>query len=152
MAKVIVELENIKRLREAALKVQAQAYAPYSKYMVGASVLTARCNVYAGCNVECADYDGTHAEEAALCAMVAAGERNPVIVLVFGGFAGEEPRIVMPCGKCRQKLYEFVSLMGADLSIVRSLSPLSYAALGADLLPNAFGPADVGVNLAQYRH
>ena len=48
-------------LIRAALQVRLQAYAPYSKYQVGAAILTERLKIYSGCNVEAADYDGTHA-------------------------------------------------------------------------------------------
>ena len=53
-------------LISAALQVRLQAYAPYSRYQVGAAILTERLKIYSGCNVEAADYDGTHAEESAL--------------------------------------------------------------------------------------
>jgi len=66
-------------LIRAALQVRLQAYAPYSRYQVGAAILTERLKIYSGCNVEAADYDGTHAEESALAAMVAAGERAQVV-------------------------------------------------------------------------
>jgi cytidine deaminase len=140
-------------LVRTALAVRLNAYAPYSKYLVGSAVLTERGTIYVGCNVESADYDGTHAEEAALAAMVAAGERSPVTLIVFGALEGQEPAIVMPCGKCRQKLVEFSSLSGHDLEVIvgpRATRPYRRTSLSA-LLPESFGPADIGVDLKKYR-
>lgn len=154
----------VKRMVDAALAVRKQAYAPYSKYQVGAAILAASGRIYVGCNVECADYDGTHAEEAALAAMVAAGERTPLAVLVYGGL---EDAIVTPqdartppCGKCRQKLLEFASLSGYDLGVARWNEPIDEGDTYdlffelvpiSKVLPEAFGPANIGVDLAKYR-
>ena len=141
-------------LLNAAGQIRRRAYAPYSKYMVGAAILTSSGEIYTGCNVESADYDGTHAEEAALAYMVGDGIRSPVMLAVLGGLEGNAGAVVMPCGKCRQKLREFSSLSGYDLDVVvwdgkegvvPQLIKLS------ELLPESFGPADIGVNLEKYR-
>lgn len=146
------DLAHFQALREAAEKVLRQAYAPYSKLQVGAAILTARGQIYAGCNVECADFDGTHAEESTLSAMVAAGDRSPVLLVVLGKLEEEpESKFLVPCGKCRQKLKEFSSLSRHDLSIFTNDMDKPHVVLLSDLLPRSFGPADIGVNLAQYR-
>lgn len=148
------DLKRMDELLEAARNVRLRAYAPYSRYMVGAAILTAGGAVYAGCNVESADYDGTHAEEAALAAMVAAGERSPVRLAVFGGLEGNlDPSCAPPCGKCRQKLMEFSSLSGVDLRIfVREQNGGVWRImLLSELLPSSFGPANIGVDLGRYR-
>lgn len=148
-----MEIEQLDRLVFAALRAQAQAYAPYSKFMVGAAILTKKGDVYAGCNVESADYDGTHAEESALCAMVMGGERSPIAIVVFGALEGQEPAIVQPCGKCRQKLVEFAKLSGIDLLVAhRLLLDRSFTTrpLSVTLL-DAFGPDDIGIDLDKYR-
>lgn len=141
-------------LLNAAGQIRQRAYAPYSKFVVGAAILTRGNTIYVGCNVECADYDGTHAEEAALSAMVAAGTRSPIALAVIGALEGGSEGVVMPCGKCRQKLWEFSSLSGYDLDVVLwdgkdgvapQLCKLS------ELLPESFGPADIGVQLEHYR-
>ncbi|HTK04713.1 MAG TPA: cytidine deaminase [Candidatus Eisenbacteria bacterium] len=146
--------EDAEGLLEAARKVRLQAYAPYSRYLVGAALFTKGGRIHVGCNVESADYDGTHAEEAALAAMVSAGERSPVLLAVFGGLEGEaDPSNAPPCGKCRQKLMEFASLSGLDLGILVT-DPKSgelRAMLLSELLPSSFGPANIGVDLAKYR-
>jgi cytidine deaminase len=107
---------DLLRATEAAREARAQAYAPYSHYRVGASVLTRTGRVYAGCNVENATFGATLcAERSAIAAMVAAGDRDPVAcVVVTGG-----PRPGSPCGICRQVLAEFardlkISLIAED--------------------------------------
>lgn len=148
------DLRSMNPLLDAARAVRLNAYEPYSKYQVGAAILTANGRTFVGCNVESADYDGTHAEESALSAMVAAGERAPILLAVFGGLEGDpDPSSAPPCGKCRQKLMEFSSLSGSDLRIfVQDPESREWrVALLSELLPWSFGPANIGVDLAKYR-
>jgi cytidine deaminase len=92
------------RLVEEAIAARARAYAPYSRYRVGAALLTRSGEIYAGCNVENATYGATLcAERAAIAVMVAAGASAPVACAVVT--AGPEPGA--PCGICRQVLAEF---------------------------------------------
>jgi cytidine deaminase len=92
------------RLVSAASEARARAYAPYSRYRVGAAILTRSGAIYAGCNVENATYGATLcAERSAVAAMVAAGDNHPVACAVVS--AG--PRPAAPCGICRQVLMEF---------------------------------------------
>ncbi len=99
-----------------ALVAQGRAYAPYSKFHVGAALLTKSGRVFLGCNVENASYPvGICAERTAIVAMVAAGEREPVaLAIVTPGRRGGSP-----CGLCRQTLGEFardlpIALVGAE--------------------------------------
>ena len=79
-----------------------QAYAPYSRFTVGAALLTSTGRVFSGCNVENASYGlAICAERSAVCNMVTAGERSIVAVAVASKGA------VTPCGACRQVLSEF---------------------------------------------
>jgi cytidine deaminase len=83
--------------------VRAHAYAPYSKFHVGAAVESESGRVFTGANVENASYGATIcAERAAVFGMIAAGERSVVRVAVYA----EGPELAMPCGMCRQVLVE----------------------------------------------
>jgi cytidine deaminase len=96
------------RLVEAARAARRKAYAPYSKYFVGAAIATRSGRIFTGCNVENASFGATLcAERNAIAQMIAAGEREPVACAVVT--AG--PRGGSPCGICRQVLWEFASDM-----------------------------------------
>lgn len=119
----------------AARAVRDKAYAPYSKFRVGAAVLDELGRIHAGANVENAAYpQGWCAETSALAAMVAAGGRRVRAVAVCGVAA--QP--VSPCGGCRQKLREFAAddcpVLLADLDAVNAICTLG------ELLPMGFGP------------
>ncbi len=120
-------------LISAARSAQARAYAPYSKFRVGAALEGVDGAVYLGCNVENASYGLTIcAERAAVCAAVSAGAtrfRRAVVVT-------EVDPPAAPCGACRQVLAEF----GLDLPI-DGVGPKAVVRWRlADLLPSAFGP------------
>ena len=120
-------------LLAAAAAARANAHAPYSRFAVGAALRTVSGRIFAGCNVENASYPvGTCAEAGAVAAMVAAGERRIVEVLVLGEI---DPPLT-PCGACRQSLAEF----GTPDVPVHAAAPDGVKAthrLG-DLLPHAF--------------
>lgn len=98
-------------LVRAATEVRERAYAPFSKYRVGAALLTRAGNVFVGCNVENSTFGATLcAERSAIAQMVAAGDRDPVACVVVT--AGPDP--ASPCGICRQVLAEFA----LDLTVV----------------------------------
>lgn len=107
----ILNADTIDMLVREAKDVRERAYAPYSRYMVGAAILTSSGSVFVGCNVENASLGGTIcAERGAVMQMVAAGEREPIACAVVTG--DEEP--ASPCGICRQVLAEFSS----DLPVI----------------------------------
>ena len=100
------------RLIEQAVRARDHAWAPYSKFSVGAALL-AGGDVYASCNVENASFPvGICAERGALCAAVGAGKRKMEALVVVAG------PMIPPCGMCRQALSEFgdmkVLLVGLD--------------------------------------
>jgi cytidine deaminase len=122
-------------LIEAAVAAQANAHCPYSNYPVGAAIRTASGAVFAGCNVENAAYpSGTCAEAGAIAAMVLAGEREIVEVVVVTG--GATPGT--PCGGCRQRLREFA---GPDVAVhAMNQNGAVLDITIAELLPSSFGP------------
>jgi cytidine deaminase len=129
---------SLDALFEAARQAQTRAYAPYSGFKVGAAVAGESGAVYVGCNVENAAYPvGTCAEEAAIAAMIAAGERRLVAVLVVG----DGTRLVTPCGACRQRMREF-GAPGTPIHLASGSGVRSTFTLD-DLLPSAFGPANL---------
>ncbi|MCG7360863.1 cytidine deaminase [Roseomonas sp. ACRSG] len=123
-------------LIDAALAARSRAYAPYSRFLVGAALRTEEGAIHAGCNVENAAYpEGTCAEAGAIAAMVMAGGRRIAEVVVAGG--GEMP--CTPCGGCRQKIREFA----APDTPVRMVDPSGRLLLTTTLealLPHSFGP------------
>lgn len=95
---------NVELLIQTAVRAKANAYAPYSRFSVGAAVLCDNGRIYAGANVECASFGATIcAERAAIAAAVADGARRILAVAV----SGDTPNPLTPCGICRQTLVEF---------------------------------------------
>ena len=125
-------------LRRKAIDSAEHAYAPYSRFRVGAAALVDDHRMVAGCNVENVSYGlGLCAECAVVCALHSTGGGR----LVALSCVGPDGEILMPCGRCRQVLLEHG---GPDLLIDHPLGPRT---LG-ELLPDAFGPDD----LARSRH
>jgi len=102
------------KLIEQARKISKKAYTPYSNFQVGAAFLTAKEKIFTGCNVEFADYLALHAEVNAIVTAVNEGDTDIQLVVVYS--YSSPP--VLPCGSCRQKLYEFSLLHGHDIRII----------------------------------
>jgi cytidine deaminase len=123
---------------EMARAAMARAYAPYSRFPVGAAVRGESDALYAGCNVENAAFPlGSCAEASAISAMVMAGERRILEVLVIG----KGPALVSPCGGCRQRLHEFADDT-TPVHICDSDGLRRTVTLG-ELLPLSFGPGNL---------
>ena len=132
-------MDPLQQLFDAAKAAQARAYAPYSRYPVGAALRGASGALYSGCNVEnAASPVGTCAEAGAIAAMVIAGETRIIDIVVVGG----DNAFITPCGACRQRIHEFATtetrLYGVDASGRKTVHGI------ADLLPLAFGPESLG--------
>ena len=124
--------ENLFRL---ACEARENAYAPYSKYRVGACILTGDGRTFQGCNFENASYGATICAErcAASCA-VAAGQRRFMAIAIAANSAA------WPCGICRQVLREFAC--GPDMPVIVGPAGGEFTVKTlSELLPESFGPA-----------
>lgn len=135
-------------LAEQALAASRRAYAPYSRFHVGAALLFADGAVVTGANVENASYGlSLCAETSAVAQALNAGRRGGLVaVAVVGGppvadgtaRAGADP--VSPCGRCRQVLNELAALGGTDPEVLCLTSGQPHRTTLSALLPMAFGP------------
>ncbi len=128
----MADASTLAALRAAAFDAMEHAYAPYSKFRVGAALLTPDGEIIAGCNVENAAYpSGTCAERAAIGAAVVRGQRTFTHVVV----ATEAGTPTPPCGMCRQVLHEFAPDCQV-ISVTRGGAAAEWPL--RDLLPYAF--------------
>lgn len=128
--------EQRQHLIEQAISVRQRAYAPYSKYKVGAALLTTSGKIYLGVNVENAAYPtGICAERVAVFKAVSEGEMQFAAIAVATENGGS------PCGSCRQVLAEF----GLDtlVLITTAAGQVVLESTVAGLLPGSFGPRDL---------
>ena len=120
-------------LRAAAREVAEKAYAPYSGYQVGAAALVDDGRVVVGCNVENASYGVGLCAECGLVSELNATGGGRLVAFTCCNKPGER---IMPCGRCRQLLFEFG---GNELLVDTPAGVLSMS----EVLPQAFGPADL---------
>lgn len=129
------ETNTDQTLFAAAEAIRAKAYAPYSRFTVGAAILADDGKIYSGCNIENAAYpQGNCAETSAIAAMIAGGARRIKRIYVTG--PGSAP--VTPCGGCRQRIREFADLNVTVVSHGVDGKPLAQTL--EQLLPHSFGP------------
>ena len=125
--------EQIKMAIEARIK----AYAPYSKYQVGAALRTKGGKIYTGCNIENNGIQSICAERVAFCKAISEGENDFESIVVVGGKAGEaELDFALPCGYCRQFMQEFVDENFKVIVYKSDVEQKTYTM--AELLPNSF--------------
>lgn len=123
---------DAKELMKMAIEARQNAYAPYSRFAVGAALLAESGRVYTGCNIENASYGLTCcAERNAIFAAVSAGERRFKMLAV----AADSPEPVAPCGACRQVIAEF----GIPLVVMGNLKEATKTMTAEELLPYGFG-------------
>ena len=126
------------KLYERAKTVMEKAYAPYSKFKVGAAIFDDNDNYHDGCNVENAAYPiGNCAEASAIAAMIASNGTKIKAIAV----TGYGNLLCTPCGGCRQRIREFASLeipiiVGNEKEIKRIFTL-------SELLPSSFGPENL---------
>lgn len=135
---------DTKELIRAALEARDNAYAPYSRFKVGAALLTESGRIYTGCNIENVAFGPTNcAERTAFFKAVSEGERNFVAIAIVGD--REELKIPenfsYPCGVCRQVMCEFC---GDGFTVITATGPDSYEThtLG-ELMPHSFGKGNL---------
>ncbi|MDO8523398.1 MAG: cytidine deaminase [bacterium] len=134
----------------AAMRVQKNAYAPYSNYHVGVAVVSITDQIYTGVNVENVHYKVGHAEEYALGDMAKHGERQFKILVCSAKNGG------IPCMSCRQTMREFsgenldaVTIIGVgeDVKKTQQVIKCTFAdIIGVD----SFGPADLGIDPSKF--
>ncbi|MHC1683475.1 MAG: cytidine deaminase [Clostridiaceae bacterium] len=122
-----------KELIKIAMEYRERAYSPYSKFKVGAAVLSEDGKVYGGCNIENASYGGTNcAERTAIFKAVSEGNKKFKSIAIVGDLNN----YTLPCGICRQVISEFAS---SDLEIYCAKNENDYKKFTIeDLLPEAF--------------
>ena len=133
---------NEQTLCKLAIEAMERAYAPYSRYTVGAALLGKSGKVYLGCNVENVAYSPTIcAERTAVVKAVSEGERQFAMLAVVGGKHGEIVGAFPPCGVCRQVLSE-VCEPAFPVLLVTGADSFEKTTLGA-LLPCSFSEGKV---------
>lgn len=127
---------DIKELIIKAIRARENAYAPYSKYKVGAALLANSGKVYTGCNIENSSYSATVcAERTAFLKAVSEGEKDFLKIALVCGY-DDKLAWCTPCGTCLQVMAEFCE---EDFEIITAVSDTEYKIYKLkDLLPNAF--------------
>ncbi len=120
-------------LRAAATEAMQRAYAPYSRYPVGAAALVSDGRIVQGCNVENASYGVGLCAECGLVSELNMTGGGQLVAFVCVNGSGAT---IMPCGRCRQLLYEF-AVPGMLLETVSGIRTID------EVLPDAFGPRDL---------
>ncbi|WXR61574.1 cytidine deaminase [Peptostreptococcaceae bacterium AGR-M142] len=128
---------DYKELLILAEKAKENAYVPYSKFHVGAALLTNEGKIFTGCNVECASYGGTNcAERTAIFKAVSEGYQNFKAIAI----ASDLNDYTYPCGICRQVIIEF----GLDIDIIVGDSNKEYKVYKAsEMMPFSFTKEDL---------
>lgn len=132
-----------RELIRRALAARERAYAPYSRFCVGAALLARDGQVFAGCNIENAAYTPTNcAERTAFFKAVSEGVRDFEAICIVGGPAGGALSRTAPCGVCRQVMTEFCDPKTFRVILAVSEDDWKEYRLG-ELLPESFSPANL---------
>ncbi len=129
---------------DKAIKMLGRAYTPYSHWKVGAALLDADGKIWGGCNIENAAFTPTNcAERTAFFKAVSHGVRRFTAIVVVGGHEGELQDYCAPCGVCRQVMMEFCDPKKFMVILAKNREEYRIQTL-EELLPQGFGPADLG--------
>lgn len=132
------EIERFDELLLAAKEAYQRAYAPYSKFHVGASALTTDGNIVNGCNVENASYGLTIcAERNCISHAVVNGKQQFEVIIIYT----EQDKLTPPCGACRQVIAEFFEQSAPVIAVNHKNEQQVWTV--AQLLPDAFTPKDL---------
>lgn len=137
-------MNRYEELIDMALEARKLAYAPYSKFKVGAALLGKNGVVYKGCNVENASYPATNcAERTAFYSAVSEGIKEfEAIAIVGGSVNGVELDYCAPCGICRQVMREFCEPKKFEIILAKTRTDYKVYTL-EELLPMSFGPENL---------
>ena len=130
--------QNFKKLFQEAKKVREKAHVPYSKFKVGAALLTENKKIIVGCNVENAAYPQSQCAEATAIGNLVSQGFNKIIEIVV---IGSGDQLCSPCGGCRQRIREFAPL-NTPIHMC-NVDGLQKTLTLAELLPNSFGPENL---------
>jgi cytidine deaminase len=150
------KLEKIQqKLLDEAAKVMNTAYNPYSHFYVGAAILSQDGQTITGSNVENAAYGSTIcAERAAILRANAMGIRTfDKVAIIARGENFNTTEVTSPCGSCRQMLYESAQISEKNLEIIMATTQKDKVIIATieELLPLAFGPKDLGIDIKKYQ-
>lgn len=133
---------SYEQLIENAIEARKMAYTPYSKYKVGAALLSSDNKIIKGCNIENAAFGPTNcAERTAFFKAVSEGVKEFSAIAIVGGLENETDLFsgyAFPCGVCRQVMREFCD-SEFEIVVARSIDDYKVYTLG-ELLPESFGP------------
>ena len=141
----MVDKETEKKIIQKAFEMKEKAYCPYSKYQVGAALLTKDGKIYGGHNIENSSYGATIcAERCSVFNAVSSGERDFAAIAICGGLVGQKQKgsetdYAFPCGICRQVLREFCKPKEFKVYVCASEDKYNVFTL-EELLPHSFGP------------
>ena len=147
--------ESEQKLLDKAKSALETAYNPYSKFFVGSAFLSQEGQIITGSNVENAAYGSTIcAERGAILRANAMGIRSfTKIAIIARGEDFKTTQVTSPCGSCRQMIFESAQISNFDIKIIMSNTKMDKIVVSTikELLPLAFGPTDLGIDIKKYQ-
>ena len=133
-------IKMIRKLIEEALEARENAYAPYSKFKVGAALLTKEGKIYRGCNIENAAYSPSIcAERTAISSAISKGDKDFTHIAIIAGNIDKGIKdYISPCGVCRQVLLEFCDKKNFKVILAKDVNTYKILTL-EELMPYSFG-------------